>query len=81
MQDVLAPLAVLGNASLLDLDCAAAGLREDRVAHHGVDEVGNSWPGVGRSDGSLLDSVQPEVELSDVFTDLALDGGGQVPLL
>lgn len=82
MKQVLALSAVLDDTTLPCLDAGKHGLLgEDRVGEDGSDEVGGGWGcSVGSGDGSLLETVELEVGLTEVLADLSLKSGSQVAL-
>lgn len=83
MQNILSPPSVLDNSLLSRPHSAqdtSTSRREDRVRNDGLEVVGGRGPGVGSGNGSLLESKEVVVGLTEVLGNLSFEGGLDVVL-
>lgn len=84
MEDVFASLAVFDETLAGGSDAASLGegrtRTEDRGREDGLEVVGGRGSSVGGSDGSLLQTVQLEIGLTEGLGDLKLEGFGDLVL-
>jgi hypothetical protein len=84
VENVFASLAVLDETLAGGSDTSSLGegrtRTEDRGREDGLEVVGGRRSSVGRSNGSLLQTVQLEIGLTERFGDLELEGLGDLVL-